>query len=310
MIILLIMAYRKKERILMAINLQIKNRFKFIPVVLITIGIVLIVFSLLGPQVFKGYLEVEKEGLDIYVLFDTSKSMLSEDIKPSRIERAKNIAEKILDSLEGDRIGFIPFSSDAYIQMPLTDDYQLARMFLNVVDTDMIAGGGTDIAAAIKLAAGSFKRSAQGDKVLLIISDGEENDNDNDSLDTVKAIDDENIRIFTIGIGTEKGGLIPVFNPQGRKEGYKKDQQGEYVISRLQSEILKQLAQAGRGSYFQATMAGEEIHSVIDKMSSLKGAQYKTDRIRKFTQLYQYFLGTGLFLFIAGYLLFERREKS
>lgn len=307
MIIFLIMAYRKKERILNSINLKIKNRYKLIRVVLITIGIVLIVFSLLGPQVFKGYQEVKKEGLDIYILLDTSKSMLSEDIKPSRIERAKNIVDKILDSLEGDRIGFIPFSSDAYIQMPLTNDYQLARMFLNVLDTDMIAGGGTDIAAAINLAAGSFQRSAQGDKVVLIISDGEEHDNS--SLDTVKAIDDENIRIFTIGIGTEKGGLIPVFNPQGRKEGYKKDQQGEYVISRLQSDILKQLAQAGRGSYFQITMAGQEIDSVIDKISSLKGGQYKTDRIRKFTQLYQYFLGAGLLLFIIGYLLFERREK-
>ncbi len=308
LVVLLVMAYRKKERILDSINLKVMNRYKFIGTFLITVGILLIVFSLLGPQVFKGYREVEKEGLDIYILFDTSKSMLSEDIKPARIEQAKNIVDRILDSLAEDRVGLIPFSSDAYIQMPLTDDYQLARMFLNVIDTDMIAGGGTDIGAAINLAVSSFQRSAQGDKVVLIISDGEEHDST--SLDAVKAIEEENIIVFTIGIGTEKGGLIPVFNQQGIKESYKKDQRGEYVISRLQPDILKQLAEAGRGSYFQTTMAGQEIDSIIDKISSLEGRQYKIDRIRNFTQLYQYFLGTGLLLFFVGYLLIERRVKG
>ena len=143
---------------------------------------------------------------------------------PSRLQWMKNIVDRLISRLEGDRVGFIPFSSDAYIQMPLTDDYDLARMFLSVVDTEMIPGGGTNIGAAINLAAASFQRSAEGDKVILIISDGEEHERA--SLELLDRLDLSDIRICAIGVGTEKGGLVPVLYAQGMKTGYKKDQQG------------------------------------------------------------------------------------
>jgi Ca-activated chloride channel family protein len=140
-------------------KINIKIKLKAIRSVLIIAGLCFMVFSLMGPQRFQGFAEVKKTGMDIYVLIDTSKSMLVEDVQPNRISRAKKIIENILNNLKGDRIGFIPFSSGAYIQMPLTDDYQLAGMFLDVIDTNMIGGGGTNIGAAISLANDSFKRT-------------------------------------------------------------------------------------------------------------------------------------------------------
>ncbi|MFW5972156.1 MAG: VWA domain-containing protein [Bacillota bacterium] len=308
-LLLFILSYKKKEKILQALNLEVEFSHKLTRIILAFIGIILIVFSLLGPQIFEGVEEVEKKGLDIYVLIDTSKSMLSEDIKPDRINRAKNIIKNILDNLEGDRIGFIPFSSDAYIQMPLTEDHRLAQMFLNVIDTEMIAGGGTNIKSAVNLAADSFERTSSSDKVIIIISDGEAHDWTTN--DIISSVQKENIRIYSIGVGTEKGGLIPVIDIQtGQRKEYKKNKDGEFVVSRLNEETLKDIANSTDGLYIQSSMAADEANKLVESISSLKRERFKTDRIRNFRLLYQYFLGTGLLLFIIVYLLSERRRTE
>lgn len=307
--IFLIMGYRKKERILDLLKIKSKIKYKALRIVLTALGLGLILFSLMGPQMFIGFSEVKKEGLDIYVLFDTSKSMMVEDIKPNRISRAKNIVAGIIDNLEGDRIGFIPFSSSAYIQMPLTDDYQLAHMFLDVIDTDMIGGGGTNIDNAIKLAHSSFERTSSADRVIIVLSDGEEHNQD--SVKVLKDINDERLKVYTIGVGTENGGLVPVYDSSGEKKaGYKKDSNGEFVMSKLQSETLKELASVGNGSYYQSFLSGDEIGSLIKDISLLKRDTFKTEEIRRFKQLYQFFLGPGILLFLIAYFLPERRIVS
>lgn len=300
-LILLILAYRKKEKILIAMNIKAILKFKFLKSILITLGLMLVVYSLTGPQTFQGLLELKKESLDIYILIDTSKSMLAEDIQPNRISRAKKIIKDIIDKLEGDRIGFIPFSSDAYIQMPLTDDYNLANMFLDVIDTNMIGGGGTNIEAAIKLAYRSFEKTASSDKVIIIISDGEEHETD--SIKAAQQISDENFKIYTIGIGTEKGGLIPVYDDNDQKTtGYMKDFDGNFVTSSLYSDNLKKLAQIGNGFYYE-----NDSSNLIKDMVSLKRSTTKTEKIRRYKLLYQPFLAAGILLFTIGYLLPERR---
>lgn len=306
-LVLLILGYMKKERIMNMLRIKTRTRFKVLRTVLAALGLGLILFSMLGPQSFMDLAEVNKEGLDIYVLIDTSKSMLTEDIKPNRISRAKKIIESIIDNLEGDRIGLIPFSSAAYVQMPLTDDYQLARMFMEVIDTDMIGGGGTNVGAAIRLAHSSFERTSSADKVVIVLSDGEEHNKD--SLDVLKTISDEHLKIFAIGIGSEKGGLIPVYGSMGEKKaGYKKDSNGEFVMSKLNAETLRSLATSGKGSYYQSTLSGDEINLLIKDISSLKRDTLKTGEIRRFNHLYQYFLGPGILLFLVAYLLPERRS--
>ena len=301
------LSFKKKEKIMALLHLNFKIPAKAPRSALLLAGLGLIAFSLLGPQVFAGYAEVGKTGLDIYVLMDTSKSMLVSDMKPDRMTMAKKIVENLLGRLEGDRIGFIPFASDAYIQMPLTDDYQLARMFLAVMDTDMISGGGTNLAAAIKLADDSFKRSSGADRVIIILSDGEEHDDA--SRDIVKNITDDHLKIYAIGIGTEKGGLVPVYDDFGdRVVDYMKDESGNPITSRLCADTLIELAKEGGGSYYQASLQGIETSSLIKELSDLKRDVSAPEKIRRFAPLYQYFLAAGLLLFMIAWLWPERRE--
>jgi Ca-activated chloride channel family protein len=304
----LILGYYKKKKILKALRFNTKMRFISIKIVLMTVAIGLIVFSLLGPQKLKGLTEVDKKGLDIYVLIDTSKSMLAEDIKPNRISRARKIVETIIDNLEGDRIGFIPFSSSAFVQMPLTDDYDLAKMFLNVVDTDMIGGGGSNVGTAISLANKSFNQTMGADRVVIVLSDGEEHDSN--SLEVLSKIKDDNLKVFTIGIGTDKGGLIPVYDPTNNNIiDYKKDQSGQPVMSKLNSQILKDLASSGDGAYYQSSLTGEEIDSLINDIKYLKRDVLKTKKLKRYRLLYQYFLGVGILLFVLAYFIPERRKS-
>ena len=301
-------AFAKKERIMAVLNLNRRIRMKAIKTILLAAGASLIVFSLLGPQVFSGYSKLVKTGMDIYVLIDTSKSMLVTDVKPDRMTAAKKIVENIINSLEGDRIGFIPFASDAYIQMPLTDDYQLAKMFLNVIDTEMIGGGGTNLAAAMRLAAASFSRTSGSDRVILVISDGEEQEGS--VADAVKKITDDRVKIFTVGVGTAKGGLVPVYNTDGIIVSYLSDSSGNPVTSRLETETLRELARTGGGSYYQADVQGVEAAALIEDLSLLKRDATETENVKRFEQLYQYFLGAGALLFLVFWLLPETKSVA
>ena len=307
-LVLLLLGFRKKEKILKVLRLNIGKEYRVIRIIVTTLGLLLILVALLGPQLLQGYTEVERKGLDIYILMDTSKSMLVEDIKPNRISRAKKVVESILGNLSGDRIGYIPFTSSSYIQMPLTDDYQLAQMFLEVIDTDMISGTGTNIGSAIKLAANSFEKTSSADCVVIILSDGEEQDSK--SVEALKKIDTKNLHIFTIGIGTDKGGLIPIYDTTGTQiSDYMKDDKGEYVNSKLMPDTLKALASEGNGTYYQSSVTGDEINQLMKDIATLKTGTIKTDRINRYRQLYQYFLGAGMVLIISTYLMPERKKR-
>ena len=307
-LILFIAAFRKKEKIIALFRLPHAVRFKALRAALLGFGLGLFIIALLGPQYLSGYTQVHKTGLDIYVLMDTSKSMLVADTEPDRLTVAKKIVDNLLDNLQGDRVGFIPFASDAYIQMPLTDDYALARMFLNVMDTDMISGGGTNLASAIRLANDSLDRSSQGDRVILILSDGEEHEGS--SLDSLKAITDERTKIFTVGVGTERGGLVPVIGDGGAIYDYMRDGDGNPVTSRLHADTLKELARLGRGAYYQASAQGNEPLSLIEALADLKRDEMDIQRAAKYKHLYQYFLGAGLLMIAAAWFLPERRRDA
>jgi len=302
-LITLILAYQKRNTIIQALSFNIDYRFKVIKPTLMILGVILIAFSLLGPQILKGYQEVEKSGLDIYILIDTSKSMLAEDIKPNRLARTKKSIENLLNSLRGDRVGFIPFASDSYVQMPLTDDYDMAKMFLEVIDTDMIAGGGTNIASALKLAKKSFDESAKGDRVVIIFSDGEEHNQS--GIEVAQNL--EGVKVYTVGVGTKDGALIPEYDSQGDRIGYKRNQSGKYVNSKLNISSLKEIAQQGKGKSYLASLTGNEIKQLINDISKLKRDKYTKDKVKKFTKIYQYFLAIGLLFLLLGYFLPEWR---
>ena len=186
--------------------------------------------------------------------------------------------------------------------MPLTSDYRLAKMFLEVIDTDMIAGGGTNIAAALDLAQDSFDRSAQGEKVIIIFSDGETHNRA--GIQTAQKLKDT--KVYTIGVGTKEGALIPEYNAQGAKIGYKKDRTGQYVNSKLNQSALEKIAQQGKAQFYRLDLQNQAIEELIREIAQLEQREFGRDKIKKFKQLYQYFLAAGLILFIVGYFLPER----
>ncbi len=305
-LILIWFGYKKKATILGFFKLKFNPRYKMIRFLILFIGLGLISVALLGPMTEIGVTEIQSSGLDIYVLIDTSKSMLVEDILPSRIEKGKSVIEDLIDGLNGDRIGFIPFASTAYIQMPLTDDYGLAKMFIDVVDTDMISGGGSNIAKALEVAKNSFDLSATGDKVILVISDGEEHSNEATTI--IEAMKEDQIHVYTIGMGTLEGGLIPEYDSQSKQKiGYKKDNDGHAIMSKLNETMLKSIAKATNGDYYHSTLTSNEVDALMNDFSRLKKSDKKIQKIKNYEHFYQYFLGLGLLCLFLGLILPERR---
>ncbi len=287
---------KKRKKIIESIKLNIETKSKITKIILMLIGLAFIVFSLLSPKISKGFRIVEKRGLDIFILVDVSKSMLATDVKPSRLERTKENISRLITTLDRDRIGFIPFSSDSYVQMPLTEDYDMASLFLNSMDTDMISGGGTNIYSAINLAEKSFESSFSGDKVIIIFSDGEIHDQK-----AVEAAKNKNIIIYTIGVGTPQGGPIPDFDIGGSKIGYKKDQNGKTVVSRLNIKLLRKLASASGGEFYLSTLDGKEIKKLLSSIKKLKTAKLNDEKVIDYMKIYQFFLAIGLVIFLVGY---------
>jgi Ca-activated chloride channel family protein len=303
-IVILILSVIKKKRIMDALRIAVNTRFKALSLILTASGMLLMFAALLGPRQLDGFTEIRAQGLDIYILIDTSNSMLAQDVKPDRLSRAKKTADTLIRNLKGDRVGLIPFSSAAYVQMPLTDDYNMARMYLDVVDTRMVGNGGTDFGPAVRLAYSSFEGARGSDKVVIILSDGE--DRRTDDHDVLSKIEDSRFRIYTIGIGTQEGDRIPIYSVDGvTVYDYVTDEDYEEVISRLQPDELKRLAAVSGGKYYESTASGKEIDSILEEISKLKRDAQNVRKINNYRQLYQYFLGAGLLLILAAYLLPE-----
>lgn len=298
--------YKKKANILRFFNLSYNLKYKVLRMVSLFLGVALISVALLGPTTEVGVTNVSSSGLDIYVLIDTSKSMLVEDILPSRLDKGKALVNDLVNKLDGDRVGFIPFASTAYVQMPLTDDYDLARMFIDVVDTDMISGGGSNLAKALEVAKQSFDLSATGDKVIVVISDGEEHTPDAATI--INTMKNDQIYVYTIGVGTIEGGLIPEINTQTKeKTGYKKDANGSAVMSKLNESLLKEIAKETKGTYYKSTQSSNEVDELINQMSTLEKSDKKSEQVKNYEHFYQYFLGLGLLFLVFGLLFPERR---
>ncbi|WP_177161037.1 VWA domain-containing protein, partial [uncultured Fusobacterium sp.] len=260
----------------------------------ITIGTILVCISLLSPQKLIEEKEVERKGNSIYILMDTSRSMLTKDIYPNRIERAKTIAKNIILNLKGDKIGIIPFSDSAYIQMPLTDDYQIAKNFINVIDTNLLSGGGTNIFEGLSIANKSFDETETENKIVLVISDG--GDTDDKTLDFIKKND---IKVYSVGVGTSKGSVIP----DNKKSGFIKDEKGNIVVSSLNSKFLKEMSEISNGKYFGVNNLSDNTKEFIYDLETLDKSKIKAEKISIYEKYFQWFLGIGLLFILVGYFL-------
>ena len=275
-----------------------KHLVKFI---LLTLSFEFIVIAFAGPQIGTRQEKVKRQGIDVMVALDVSNSMLSEDIKPSRLGRAKNFISNFVDSLENDRLGMIVFAGRAYMQMPLTVDYSAARMYLKSINTTMVPSQGTNIAEAIDLARKGFVQQENTHKALIIISDGEDNEGGVDEAvaDAVK----EGIKIFTIGVGSDNGGPIPVGSD------FKRDENGNVVLSKMNQAMMRDIASKGNGKYFQLGSGKDEIASIFKELGRINTKQFEELAFTDYDDQYQWCLGIAAILLFIEWWISERKLK-
>ncbi len=265
-----------------------------------------LVLALVRPRFGLKMEMVERKGIDIMVALDISKSMLAEDITPNRVERAKHEIAKLIDMLKGDRIGLVIFAGESYVQCPLTLDYGAAKMFLDAVSPGWVQVQGTQIGDAIKQSIDAFKTKGNKHKVLIIITDGE--DHQGSALEAAKAAAEEGTVIYTIGLGSESGVPIPISKGHGNIV-YKKDNNGNLVLTKLNTQVLEQIAHEGKGKFFHAG-TDLDLSRILSEIAKLEKQDFGKQSINTYEEQYQLFLLIALLLLIVEFLLPERSNRK
>jgi Ca-activated chloride channel family protein len=273
---------------------------------LIILSYIFFVIALANPQIGKRLEEFTRKGVDIMVALDVSTSMLAEDIKPNRLEKAKHEIGKLIDLLEGDRIGLIAFAGIAHVQCPLTLDYSAAKLFLNIMDIDLIPQPGTAVGEAIKKAIPAFNSEDRKHKVLILITDGESHESD--PLEIATEAEKEGIIIYTVGIGSAQGVPIPLYTKSGNKTGFKKDRQGNVVTTKLDVVTLQKIAYQTGGKYYLATSGEAELEEIYDEISAMEKKELTSKRFSQYEDRFQIFLILGLILIILELLIPEKKR--
>jgi Ca-activated chloride channel family protein len=282
-----------------------KQRWK---VVLMLLAVFFLMFSLARPQLGTRMTLMKREGVDIVVAMDCSLSMLAEDFKPSRLEKAKQEVNGLISRLQGDRVGLVAFAGVAFIQCPLTLDYSAAQMFLDIMDVNLIPKPGTAIGEAIRTSIKAFNQKERKYKVLVLLTDGE--DHDSDPLGAAEEAATEGIRIYTIGIGSVQGEPIPLKDVRGGVEGYKKDQEGTVVVSKLDETTLQKIALTTGGKYYHATSGEMELDKIYDEISKMEKKELEGKLMTQYEDRYQFFLLLAIVLLVIEFVLPERRSAK
>ena len=271
--------------------------------VLMMLACGLLIFVLAGPQTGSRLEKIQRKGIDLIIALDVSNSMLAQDIKPNRLERSKQAISRLVDKLQGDRIGLIVFAGKAYTQLPITTDYAAAKLFVSTVNPGMIPTQGTAIGDAIALAIQSFGNSIKN-KAIIIISDGE--DHQGSVLDQTELAASKGIQVYTIGMGLPEGVPIPQY--QGNAVvGYKKDREGKTVVSKLDETLLQQIATIGKGMYVRATNSETGLNKIFDDINALQKSEIESRQFSDFENQFQYFLVIALVLLILDLFIFEKK---
>lgn len=279
-----------------------KSLFKgILKMLVLCLGIFFLVLALVNPKIGTKLETVKREGVDVVFAIDVSKSMLAEDIAPNRIEKSKQLVTQIINNLGSDRVGIIAYAGSAYPQLPITTDYSSAKLFLSQMNTDMLSSQGTAIREAIELAKTYYNDEEQTNRVLFIISDGE--DHVGEAANIAEQANEEGIRIFTIGVGNTAGGPIPL-KRNGIVQSYKKDQNGETVITKLDEGTLKDIASEANGEYIYGKNTSDVLEKVQELLNSMDKKEFEAKQFADFKDQFQWFLGAGLlFLFLDIFLL-------
>lgn len=275
-----------------------RAHFKFVVFILMVASLILALANLQSGSKME---EVKREGIDLYLAIDVSNSMNAEDIVPSRLERSKQAINKLIGDMRGDRIGVIVFADKAFVQLPITTDYSAARMFLSTINTSLVASQGTAIAEAINLAMKSFSDEDHS-KAIIIISDGEDHENDA----AVKAAQEaakHGIRVYTIGMGLPDGAPIPEYNRYGQQTGFRKDKQGNTIITKLNEAMLQQIASAGNGIYVRASNSNVGLGKIYDDIEKLDKSEIESMVFTDYDDQFQWFVGFAILCLLVEVLV-------
>ncbi|MBD3244308.1 MAG: VWA domain-containing protein [Chitinivibrionales bacterium] len=269
--------------------------------------LVFLVFALVRPRFGVKMEMVERKGVDVIVALDVSKSMLAQDITPNRIERAKHEIRKFIDLLRGDRVGLIVFAGESYVQCPLTLDYGAAQLFLDAVTTDWIQLQGTALSQAIEQSVRAFQSQDRKHKVLVVLSDGE--DHGGEAVEAARKAAEDGVRVYTIGIGSESGVPIPLQSRGGGNVVYKKDREGNLVMTRLNPAVLDKIAQEGNGKYFHAGL-NLDLTRIYSEIAQMEKKELGMNRMTVYEEKYQWFLAIALGLLLIEFFIPERVRRK
>ncbi len=285
-----------------------KSNFKSsLKLIIQLLGITFLTVGLVNPKIGTKLETVKREGVDIVFAVDVSKSMLAEDIAPNRIEKAKRLVSEIINQLASDRIGIIAYAGQAFPQLPITTDYGAAKMFLQSMNTDMLTSQGTAIDQAIELATTYYDDDEQTNRVLFIISDGEDH-SEGATLKVVEDATEAGIKIYTIGVGKTKGAPIPI-KRKGVLESLKKDAQGEVVITKLNETVLQDIADDGNGEYIDGSNTEEAVEYIKEQLNQMDKTEFEAKQFAEYKDQFQWFLAGGLLLLFLDIFVLDRKTR-
>ena len=269
-------------------------------------AISLLVISWANPQWGSKKEKVKRKSVDVFIALDISQSMLAQDVPPNRLERAKRFAQDLIVGLKGERLGTIIFAGNAYLQVPLTTDYAAADLFIKSANPNMAPSQGTAIADAIDLAERSFEEDNKNHKALIIITDGE--NHDEEALERAKTANSNGLLIFTVGVGTEEGSFIPTF--VGGRSDFKRDETGNPVRTKMNEAMMKDLAEAGDGNYFNLLGGSDRVMEILQgKINAMEKREFEQRVFTEYESYFQYFLGGALLFLLLEFFVSYRKNK-
>lgn len=273
--------------------------------ILFIIAYAAMIIAAADPQIGSKMEEEKRKGADLMILLDVSNSMLSQDMSPNRLENAKLAITQLIDNLHNDRIGIIVFAGEAYVQLPVTTDYSAAKLFLNTINTNMVPTQGTAIGAAIDLGMKSFDFKDGTGKAMIIITDGE--NHEDDAVAAARNAADKDVMVNVIGMGSENGAPIPVYQ-NGKEVGFHTDSAGHTVVSKLNEDMCKEITAAGKGAYVRATNANSGLNIVMDQIGKVQRKTYDSKMFKDFEDRFQFFLGFAFVLLVVEFFISNRKN--
>ena len=274
--------------------------------VFILLALTGIIIGLVNPKIGTKMEKVKREGIDIVFAMDVSKSMLAEDVAPSRLDKSKQIVSQIINQLGNDRIGIVAYAGSAFPVLPITSDYGVAKMFLQSMNADIVSSQGTSLDEAIQLSSTYFDDKSKTSKLLILISDGEDH---SEGADT--AAEEANklgMKIITIGVGTEKGAPIPL-KVNGVVQSFKRDNNNEVVVTKMNTESLKAIAKATKGGYVSGNNTKEVLEYIKNALNNIQKTEFESTQMADFQSQFQWFLGFAFLLLFLDVFFLERKTK-